>query len=128
MGQKKPLFEDKVKEVEYEDKKVVIQVRSATLKDFKSIQSEFLRLIQCLQNKQDFNLIEGIDKIVAALSIVKIGEEVVPTEDLPFDLLAQVVEAIVDANFTVSKLSVWQTIAGKIEKTTQAVQSPKTIS
>lgn len=112
----------------YNDHKVIIEVRKATLKDFKTMQGEFLSLIVALQRGTDFNVIDGMDKIVGALSTVTTTDdnEEIPTDEVPLDLLGKVVECVVEANFTPAALASWRSVAEKIKKAAGQDETPTT--
>lgn len=102
--------------VDFNKHKVKIVARSATLKDFKTIQGEFLKLMICMKSGEDFKMVDGIDKVVSALTDIYVGEQKIYVDAVPIELLAYVVEATIDQNFTPSKLSQWHKVFEKIQK------------
>lgn len=110
------LAENVITNVDYQNKVVEVSVKQATLKDFKAMQGVFLSLLLALQTgKGDFKVVDSIDTIVSALAVIRVNKEALLVEDLPIDLLGRVVELVVEANFTQSKLSSWVSVADKLQ-------------
>jgi len=113
------MFNDLLETVKIEetigDHKIAVTARAATWADMTALEETFLSLVYSAISKAPGNMFGDMDKVIKRLCTVEVdGKKLDSIDELPVTVVLKISEAVIEANFTASNVSAWQSFFNMI--------------